>query len=115
MKNFYQMMKNLIKDPILVGFIVLIIIHIVYVYSTRFERTITIKERREFSTGGKYIKNTILDENGNVYQVAFSIPLLHFKDAETWLRLETNMKFTVSGYGMRIPILGLYPNIVSIV
>lgn len=94
-------------------FAVIILVNVIYVYSTRFERTITVKEKHEYATG-KYMRNTILDENSNAYQVSSSIPLLHFTDAETWLHLEKNNKYTISGYGWRVPILGMYPNIVTI-
>jgi signal transduction histidine kinase len=90
-----------------------LIIQIVYVYLTRFERIITVKEKHEFSTG-KYIRNTISDEEGNVYQIQSSLPLLHFREAEIWLQLEKNRKYTILAYGWRIPILGLYPNIVGL-
>lgn len=91
----------------------LLIVQIVYVYFTRFERVITVKEKHEFSTG-KYIRNTISDEEGNVYQVQSSLPLLHFREAELWLKVEKNRKYTILAYGWRIPILGLYPNIVGL-
>lgn len=92
---------------------ILLLIQIVYVYLTRFVRTITVKEKHEFSTG-KHIRNTVSDEKGNVYQIQSSLPLLHFSEAEIWLKVEKNKKYTISAYGWRIPILGLYPNIVGI-
>jgi hypothetical protein len=93
--------------------VIFLIVQIVYVYATRFERIITVKEKHEFSTG-KYIRNTISDEEGNVYQIQSSIPLLHFREAEIWLQVEKKKKYTILAYGWRIPILGLYPNIVGL-
>lgn len=72
-----------------------------------------MKEKHEFSTG-KYIRNTVSDEKDNVYQVQQSLPLLHFREAEIWLKIEKNKKYIISAYGWRIPILGLYPNIVGL-
>lgn len=108
--------KYLFDNPIVLYMSILglyIIVQIVYVYFTRFERIITVKEKHEFSTG-KYIRNTISDEEGNIYQIQSSLPLLHFSEAEIWLQVEKNRKYTILAYGWRIPILGLYPNIVSI-
>lgn len=74
---------------------VVLIVQIIYVYLTRFERIITVKEKHEFSTG-KYIRNTISDGEGNVYQIQSSLPLLHFKEAEIWLQLEKNRIYNFS-------------------
>jgi len=113
----FSIVKYFIDNPFVfyaVLIVLLLIVQIVYVYFTRFERVITVKEKHEFSTG-KYIRNTISDEEGNVYQVQSSLPLLHFKEAEIWLKLEKSKKYTILAYGLRIPILGLYPNIVGLV
>ena len=113
----YKTIKNFYKDPIMFYgalFLIFILVQIIYVYSTRFERVITIKEKHDFSSG-KHIRNTISDEEGNVYQITSSYPLLHFTDAEIWLNIEKNKKYTILAYGWRIPILQLYPNIVAIV
>lgn len=105
----------------LIILLTLILIHVIYVYSTRFERIITIKEKQTFSSEGNItskssmIKNTVSDENGNIYQISSSLPLLHFTSAEILLNIEKNKKYKISGYGWRIPILGIFPNIVAIV
>jgi len=111
-----SMVNYLLENPIaFYGLLIAIflIVQIVYVYFTRFERIITVKEKHEFSTG-KYIRNTVSDEEGNIYQIQSSLPLLHFSEAEIWLQIEKQRKYTILAYGWRIPILGLYPNIVGI-
>jgi hypothetical protein len=113
---YVSFVKYILNNPLaFYGSILAIylIVHIIYVYFTRFERVITVKEKHEFSTG-KYIRNTISDEEGNIYQIQSSLPLLHFSEAEIWLKVEKNRKYTILAYGWRIPILGLYPNIVGI-
>ena len=100
---------------------IFLIIHVIYVYSTRFEKTITIKEKHAFSTEGSMtsknsiIKNTVSDQNGIIYQISPSFPLLHFTAAEVLLNIQKNKMYKISGYGWRIPILGIFPNIVSAV
>lgn len=115
--------NNLTKfQYVIILVISFITIHVIYVYSTRFERTITIKDKHTFSTEGnvysKYstaIKNTVSDENGIIYEISSSFPLLHFRAAEILLNIEKNKKYKISGYGWRIPILGIFPNIVAAV
>jgi len=90
------------------------IAQVVYVYLTPFERTITVAEKFEYASG-KYMSNTILDKEGRVYQVSSCWPLLHFKAPEIWLHIEKGKEYVVRGNGMRVPLLGWYPNIVSMV
>lgn len=52
--------------------------------------------------------------NGEVYEVANSFPVLHFTAAENWNTLEVGKSYKVTGNGIRIPILSLYPNIVTV-
>jgi len=111
------LLKTLVDNPISVYVILLIIltfIQVIYVYLTPFERTITITQKHEYSTG-KYMNNTVLDSQGRVYQVSASWPLLHFKAPEVWLSLEVGKTYIVRGNGIRIPVLAMYPNIVGAV
>jgi len=90
------------------------IIQAIYVFMTPFERTIKVAEKFEYASG-KYMSNTILDSEGRVYQVASSWPLLHFKAPEVWLHIQKEKEYVVRGNGIRVPFLGWYPNIVSVV
>jgi hypothetical protein len=83
-----------------------------YVFFTPFERTIKVAEKFEYASG-KYMNNTISDSEGRVYQVASSWPLLHFKAPEVWMHIEKGKEYVVRGNGIRVPILGWYPNIVA--
>lgn len=94
-----------------------IIITCLYVWLTPFSRTITIKEKYNFASGaGRSLsmKNTVMDSEGRVYAISNSFPLLHFTSAEVMMKIENGKTYTVKGYGWRIPILGMYPNIVRI-
>jgi hypothetical protein len=94
--------------------LVMAIIQAIYVFLTPFERTIKIQEKFEYSSG-KYMTNTISDTEGRVYQVTQSWPLLHFRAPEVWMRIEKNKTYVVRGNGIRVPLIGWYPNIVSVV
>lgn len=112
-----NILKSLIDNPIrvyVVLFIVAAFVQVIYVYLTPFERSITISQKINYSSG-KYMNNTLIDDQGRVYQVTASWPLLHFRAPEVWLTLEVGKTYTIRGNGIRIPVLGLYPNIVAAV
>jgi hypothetical protein len=90
-----------------------ILITILLYIFTYFEKTITINDKISYSSG-KYMNNTIIDENGIVYSITNSLPLLYFTSAEVFLKLEKGKTYRVTGYGLRIPILGMFPNLLSI-
>jgi hypothetical protein len=101
------------------GFLIVLylLISIIYVYSTQFEKTITISEKYNIASGagkGLTINNSVMDEKYNVYKVSNSLYMLHFTSAELMMKIEKGKTYTVKGYGWRVPILGWYPNIVSI-
>lgn len=98
---------------IVIAIVLPILIRFIYVYSTPFSRTITIKQKNEYSRG-RTISNTVADVTGEVYEVANSYPVLHFTASENWSTLEVGKSYKVTGNGIRIPILSLYPNIVTI-
>ena len=96
---------------------VVIIINCVYVWLTPFSRTLTIKEKYDFASGyGKSftMKNTVMDSEGHVYAISNSLPLLHFTSAEVMMKIEKGKTYTVKGYGWRIPIFGMFPNITNL-
>ena len=107
----------ILKNPI--SFYTLIIVFymflcILYVYLFPFEYAIQIKAKSNYASG-KSLFNTISDSQNNVYEVANAWPLLHFRSAEVFSKLETRKTFRIRGYGLRISFIGLFPNIVSAV
>jgi pyruvate dehydrogenase complex dehydrogenase (E1) component len=98
------------------GIILVIFLGIFYVYymSTKFSNhVITIKkdDMTKASMNGRISRNLIGDTTGNIYSVSSNPLLLFFKSAEILNMLEEGKTFTVSGYGKRIPMLGVYPQI----
>lgn len=85
---------------------------IVYSYFTSFEKIITVKEKDSVRTG-KYGKNIVSDTDGNVYTIENSILYDFFTAMELFTEIELNQSYKVKGFGYRIPILGVYPNIIS--
>ena len=113
MKSFEKLISNNVMLLIVIAIVLPILIRFIYVYSTPFSRTITIKQKNEYSRGRTF-SNTVADVTGEVYEVANSYPVLHFTASENWSTLEVGKSYKVTGNGIRIPILSLYPNIVTI-
>ena len=84
----------------------------VYSYFTSFEKIITVKEKDSMRTG-KYGKNIVSDTDGNVYTIENSMFYDFFTAMELFTKIELNQSYKVKGFGYRIPILGIYPNIIS--
>ena len=84
----------------------------VYSYFTSFEKKITVKEKDSVKTG-KYGKNIVSDTDGNVYTIENSMFYDFFTAIELFTKIELNQSYKVKGFGYRIPILGIYPNIIS--
>ena len=55
----------------------------------------------------------ITDTNGNAYMVSNYIFVWDFKSAEIYGSMDVGKSYTVSTYGIRLPFLGLFPNIVQ--
>lgn len=82
--------------------------------STKFSNhVITIKKDdiTKASMNGRATRNLIGDTTGNIYSVSSNPLLLFFKSAEILNMLEEGKTFKISGYGKRIPMFGVYPQI----
>jgi hypothetical protein len=103
---------------ILLGlFVVILVIDIVYIYATAFTKTVTITEKQEFASGqGRNLsmKNTVADSEGNVYAIRNTFLAWYFTASENYMKIEKGKTYTIKGYGWRVPILGMYPNITDV-
>lgn len=100
----------------LMFFLVLAITFYVYYFATRFTNKVIRIDNDNLmkaSTSGNRSKNLVSDTDGTLYRVTDAWGVLHFRSAEVLNTLRTGEKFIVSGYGTRVPALGLYPVIVS--
>ena len=90
-----------------------IIAHIVLVYSTMFEKDITVSEKyiRPYSDGGKF---RVIDDKGNTYIVADNIYLLEFNSADDYAKLEKGSTYRVYGYWFRFPFFSWFPIIYKV-
>ena len=88
-----------------------IIFELLYSRITYFEKTITIKQKNSFNQG-RYGKNIIEDENGNIYIISNSLYFLFFQSIKLYTDIQIGIKYKIKGYGYKLPSLGLYPQII---
>jgi|TARA_B100001093_G_C26140106_1_gene722948 hypothetical protein len=99
---------------IIIAIIVLFLIfNIVLYFGTNFTKDIKIKDKyiRYRRRGSNY---NIVDSEGNIYQVNNVWFKGDFNRAEDYQLLEKGKTYNVTGYGIRIPMLDMYPNIYKI-
>ena len=113
-------MKNYISKTkfnsvlIILIIIIFIVLYCIYIYGTRYSKTITVEHIYHFSHSDRGGSNTIYDTNDNVYIVQNQILYMFFTSAELFNYFKIDKKYKITGYGWRIPILNLYPNILSV-
>lgn len=94
--------------------IIIFVYHIlsgIYVYFTIFQKEIVIEEKNTYGSSANNQK--ISDTDGNVYVVENSLYMMQWESIELFNKLDVGKKFKVKGYGIRVPMLGIIPNIVS--
>ena len=99
---------------VLIWLIALYIVFILIVtFANHFSRTITIKEKSNYGMG-RSMKNIVMDTGGNVYTVDNMYLVGHFDAVRQFSALEVGKTYAVSGYGISIPFLQMFPNITQI-
>jgi hypothetical protein len=98
---------------VLIGLIVLsIVINIGLYFGTHFTKDITIKDK--YIRYRKSSNYNVVDSEGNIYKVDNVWFKGDFDRAEDYQRLEKGKKYNVTGYGIRIPMIDMYPKIYKI-
>jgi len=85
----------------------------IYSYVTKFEKIITVKEVNNlyiYKSNGNFISDT---EN-KLYKISNSVFYLFFTSTELYDKIDANKRYKITGFGLRIPILGLYPQIINV-
>ena len=96
----------------IIAFIIYTVIALILSFSNYTVKTITVKSKTAYSSGRAHY-NMIIDTNGNTYFVENYIFIGLFNSAEIYGSMDVGKSYSVSTYGVRIPILGLFPNIVK--
>ena len=89
--------------------------NVLYYNSTKFTKTITIRKNymrnRSSSKGDEYF---VTDTNNVIYQVDNLWFAFDYNRADDWTNLMVGHTFKVTGYGVRVGYLDMYPIINSI-
>jgi hypothetical protein len=85
--------------------------HFSYAIGTAEDKFIKLKQKYTFDRNG-FTEFMIIDENGNHYNVNNSVWYWKWNSIEDWHKLETNKEINVKYYGWRVPLFGLFPNII---
>lgn len=108
-KKFYK--EN--TELFVAGAIILLSLLTFYIFyfATRFEKTITVKDKQNIGQGGRF-RNVIIDSEGNVYRTSNTTLLLFFNSYEIFAGIETGKTYKIKGYGIRF--MNELPNIISV-
>lgn len=102
---------------LLIIIIFYIIFNIIYTYSTKFKKIITVNKKKTDYTDSNI--NTIqtfciTDEKNNIYILKNNIWLLHFTNLNLYDNLEVGNSYEIHGCGVVNNALGFFPNIYKI-
>lgn len=91
--------------------IILTIFNLIYVYSTKFKKIITVDEKHTYGSNNAKGSQSISDTNNNVYILKDSAYVLHWTSVEVFNKLDEGNTYEIEGHGIRVPFLGWFPNI----
>jgi hypothetical protein len=86
---------------------------LIAIYSNYFSTTLTVKEKSNYGAG-KYLNNIVIDTSGKVYTVHNMYLVGNFDAIQEYASLEIGKTYRVSGYGISIPFLQIFPNITQV-
>jgi hypothetical protein len=83
-----------------------------YATLTREEKEIIVKKKYKFDRSG-FTDFMVIDSNGKHYNLNNSLWYWKWNSIEDWHSIKEEQKLQTLTYGLRVPILGMFPNIVS--
>jgi len=86
--------------------------HAAYSYMTKKETNIVVNNTYIYTNNG-YTEFMVVDTLGNHYSVNNSLWYWKWNSIEDWHSIKEEQKLDTLIYGWRMPILGMFPNIVS--
>ena len=108
--------KNLLKSNnqavLLTTSATMISSNFLYAILTREEKEIIVKKKYNFDRSG-FTEFMIIDSNDKHYNLNNSLWYWKWDSIEDWHLIKEEQKLNTLTYGWRVPILGMFPNIVS--
>jgi len=97
--------KAMMLGPLISG-------HFLYILSSSNKTTLIVKDKYKYVKGG-FTNFMIVDLNGVHYNIHNSFWYGKWDSVEDWTNINIGETLNVKYYGFRIPLLGLFPNIVD--
>jgi hypothetical protein len=85
--------------------------HCTYTFKTTNNKIIDVVDKYKFTRNG-YTEFMIIDKHGDHYNVNNSLWYWKWNSIEDWHKIQTNKQLIMKYYGFRIPLLGIFPNII---
>jgi hypothetical protein len=116
-RTFFNIIfKNLLKSKnpviLLTTSATMISSNFLYAILTREEKEIIVKKKYKFDRSG-FTEFMIIDSNDKHYNLNNSLWYWKWDSIEDWYSIKEEQKLNTLTYGWRLPILGMFPNIVS--
>lgn len=84
--------------------------NMLYTYSTKETKIITIKNKYMY-TNNAFTKFMVIDSENNHFCVNNTIWFWKWDSIEDWNNIELNKQIKINYYGYRIPVFGMFPNV----
>jgi len=111
-KDISAILKNTpIREQLTIGGIALGC-NLCYAIGTKKEADIIISKKYKFDRNG-FTEFMVIDDKGQHYNINNSFWYWKWNSNEDWHRIKIHSVIHSKYYGLRIPFLGLFPNIVS--
>jgi hypothetical protein len=85
--------------------------HGIYAYSTEEKDAIVVTKKYKMNRNG-FTDFMIIDDKGRHFNVNNSLWYWKWDSIEDWHRIEENKKIFINYYGWRMPVIGLFPNVI---
>jgi len=111
-KNEVDANKLCILYGKIVGGSLMLVSHGIYAYSTNKYEKINIIKKYKISRNG-FTDFMIIDNKGRHFNINNSFWYNKWNSIEDWHKIKENNEIYIKYYGWRIPIFGVFPNIVK--
>ena len=111
-KDFFKIPKEV---PLEIGIPILSLLlagHLCYAIGTKEEKEIFVTKKYKFDRNG-FTEFMIVDINGKHYNINNSLWYWKWNSIEDWCAIKENSRINTKFYGWRVPIFGVFPNIVN--
>lgn len=95
----------------LCAYVLILGCHGYYTYNTTQNKIIKVNKKYNFTRNG-FTEFMIIDNTGKHYNVNNSVWYWKWDSIEDWNNIETNKEIFIKYYGWRVPLLGLFPNVI---